>query len=177
MITGLVLHFSHRGPQAADFLPAQVALLLALRQPDDVSRWVDSDDLPAATELENCAHHAGSSRGHAWSTSSSATALAALSREQTCPRLCQPACVRDREVVNPMTVREPMSGLTWQAIRLRSMASVEGLILVAASAKYRSHNSDTVMEVTDGAPAFGWVSTLGDFCKPIGERVPAPRPA
>src|SRR5215471_7092184 len=51
-----------------------------------------------------------------------------------------------------------MSGLTWHSIRLRSIASVDGLIRPLASATYRSHNSETVIAAraacrsADGSP-------------------------
>src|SRR5262245_51350732 len=60
--------------------------------------------------------------------------------------------------VSPATVRRPISGLTWHSIRLRSIASVDGLMRPLASATYRSHNSETVIAAraacrsADGSP-------------------------
>src|SRR6516164_8097169 len=42
-----------------------------------------------------------------------------------------------------------MSDLTWHSIRLQSIASVDGLIRPTASARYRSHSSETVIAVRE----------------------------
>ena len=71
------------------------------------------------------------------------------------------SCIRSiSSLVRAITEWRPSRGLTWVSIRLRSIARVDALIRNGASARWRSHSSDTVIELRilclspEGSPPF-----------------------